>query len=294
MKQQSTLKLLVLLQLILLSVSSNYAHALNTTSSIEQLVQQGKVHVQIEGLGCHQGECVSFKLNNTTNDSIYGYVEAGRRLFSDNQGEQDLLIVKELDFALAPNETKTVNGNGFCCQSSNSGPQEGSGFSLGKMTDDNWQTLAQKVNKGDYPLDAIQNAVWVLSDGHDIRSIPAYGDNNTQDLRQSVADMLGIEIPWYSFLYEEDSTRIFSGVANRLFAEVVYSVPRRTMMSGQIHDENGKLVHNFPSYHASAGEHRYYIDLALENFTDGEYTFTLIEDFGIRNQQKKFHLGEDV
>lgn len=294
MKQQSTLNLLVLIQFSLFTAISTYANVTYSTASIEKLVQEGKVLVQIEGLGGHSEECVSFKLSNRTGDSLFGYVEPGRRLISDNIKEQDILIVKSLDFALAANETKTVNGFGFCCQSDNSGPGAGSGFSLGKMTDDNWQSLAQKINEGDYPSSAIQNAVWVLSDGHDIRSIPAYGDENTQDLRQSVADMLGIEIPWYSFLYEEDSTQVFSGVANRLYAQVVYTVPRRTMMSAEIHDSNGILVYSFQSYHTSKGEHKYNIDVALDNFKEGEYTFTLLEDFGIMNQQRKFNLGQEI
>ncbi len=294
MKQQHTLNLLVLIQFSFFTFLTTNAHANYNTSSIEQLVQNGQLQVQIQGIGGHSEECVSFILRNNTSDSLFGFVEPGRRLISNNIKEQDILIVKELDFALAANESKTMNGFGFCCQSNNSGPGTSSGFSLGKMADDNWQTLAQKVNEGDYPANAIQNAVWVLSDGHDIRSIPAYGDENTQDLRQSVADMLGIEIPWYSFLYEEDSTQVFSGVANRLFAQVAYTVPRRTMMSGIIHDENGNLVYSFKSYHTSMGEHKYNIDIALDNFEEGEYTFTLMEDFGVMNLQRKFQLGEEV
>lgn len=294
MKQHHTLNLLVVLHFIFFISTIGYANTVYEVKSIENLVQKNKIHIQIEGLGGHQEECVRFKLTNTTNDSIYGYVEPGRRLISNDQGEQDLLIVRALDFALAPKETKLLNGFGYCCQSNKSGPQKGSGFSLGNMADDNWQTLAQKINQNSFPAEAIQNAVWVLSNGHDIRSIPAFGDENTQDLRQTVADILGIEIPWYSFLYAEDSTRVFSGVANRLFAEVVYNVPRRTMISGQIHDKSGKLVYNFPSYHTSAGAHKYHIDIALEHFSNGEYTFTIMEDFDIMNQQKKFYLGEEI
>lgn len=262
--------------------------------SIEKLATSGQIKVNISSLGGHEEECVAFTICNQTNDWVSGFVEPGRRLFSNNENEQDILIVKEMDFVLAPKESKTVNGYGFCCQSTNSGPSKGSGYSLGQMTDDNWQALAQVINQADYPADAIQHAVWVMSDGHDIRSIPAFGDENTSALRQSVADILGIEIPWYSFLYAEDSTRVFSGVANRLFAQVTYTVPRRTMMSGQIHDNNGNLVYNFKSYHTSAGEHKYNIDLALDHFEAGEYTFTLLEDFGILNMQKKFQIGEEI
>mgnify|MGYP003691221425 FL=1 len=42
------------------------------------------------------------------------------------------------------------------------------------------------------------------------------------------------------------------------------------------------------------GEHKYNIDIALDNFEEGEYTFTLMEDFGVMNLQRKFQLGEEV
>lgn len=262
--------------------------------SIEKLATTGQIKVNISSLGGYQEECVAFTICNQTNDWVSGYVEPGRRLFSNNENEQDILIVKEMDFVLAPKESKTVNGYGFCCQSSNSGPSEGSGYSLGQMTDDNWQALSQIINQADYPEDAIQHAVWVMSDGHDIRSIPAFGDENTIALRQSVADILGIEIPWYSFLYAEDSTRVFSGVANRLFAELGFTVPRRTMISGQIHDKDGNLVYTFPSYHTSAGTHNYHVSVALDAFEPGDYTLSIIEDFGVLNTQKKFQIGGEI
>lgn len=270
------------------------SYASTNARSIEALAKSGMIQVNITGLGGHQEECVEFSLTNNTGDSLYGFVEPGRRLFSNNPAEQDILIVRELDFALAANETKTVNGYGFCCQSHHSSPTTGSGFGLGKMTNDNWQSLARLISQSEYPTAAIQNAVWVFSNGHDIRSIPAYGDANTQALRESVASILGVEIPWYSFLYEEDSTRMFSGIANRLFAEVTFTVPRRTMISGQIHDAEGKLVYSFPSYHTSKGTHNYHIDLALDEFEMGEYRFSIFEDFGVLNLQKKFELGSDV
>lgn len=261
--------------------------------SIEELYSKGMIHLDVIGLGGYQEECVSFKLKNNTNDSIYGFVEPGRRLISDDPGEQDILIVREMEFALAPRESKTVNGYGFCCESSSSAPGKDSGFTLGKLADENWLTLAKLISQSNYPPDAIQHAIWVLSDGHDIRSIPALADANVQDLRQSVADILGIEVPWYSFLYEEDSTRLYTGVANRLFAEVGFAVPRRTMISGQIKDAKGKLVHNFPSYYVSAGKHKYKIDMPLDYLNNGQYTFSIIEDFGILNLSKPFELGEE-
>ena len=294
MKQKQILNL-ILLTIIGLFININcHANEHRNTTSLADLIQRGLVHLDISGLGGYQEDCVNFKIGNNTNDSLYGYVEPGRRLISKDGGEQDILIVKELEFALAPSETKDISGYGFCCQSHNSAPSEDSGFTLGKMTNENWQLLAKKIDQGEYPPSAIQNAVWVLSDDHDIRSIPAFGDDNTTDLRQSVADILGIEIPWYSFLYEQDSTDIFTGVANRLFAEVTYTVPRRTMISGQIHDADGKLVHTFPSYHTSKGTHHYHLDVPLDEFENGDYTFTILEDFGVLNFQKEFKLGDDI
>lgn len=87
MKQQHALNLLVVIQFSLFTIFTSNAHSF---ASIEQLVQHGKLHVQIQGIGGHSEECVQFTLSNNTNDSLFGYVEPGRRLISDNTEEQDI------------------------------------------------------------------------------------------------------------------------------------------------------------------------------------------------------------
>lgn len=231
------LRLLTLTLFSILTVNLSFANpGRSQRTPIGALFKQGLIAVSISGLGGYQEECVAFTLKNTSGQFVNGFIEPGRRLKSHNGGEQDIFIVKETAFVLAPGETKTINGIGFCCQSSNASPSERSGFDLGKMENENWLALSEMVNSGDYPSSAIQHAVWVLSDGHDIRSIPAYGDANTAQLRQGVADILGIEIPWYSILYAEDTSAIFSGIPSRFFAEIEFTVPHRVMLSGQIHD----------------------------------------------------------
>lgn len=261
-----------------------------THQSIENLANSGAIQLSIQSTGEHAEECVEFTLKNNTRDSLFGFVEPGRRLTSNDPREQDILIVKEAIFALAPNETKKLNGYGFCCQSNNIGPKKGSGFGIGIMTNDNWQALAQNINKSNYPADAIQNAVWVLSDAHDIRSIPALAEGQTEVLRQFVATQLGITLPWYSFLYEEDSTRLYTGVANRLFADVSFNVPRRTMITGVVYDQQGNQIYDSPSYYVSGGSHHFQLNIPLNQFENGNYTFRLIEDFDIMNLERSFTL----
>lgn len=266
--------------------------AFSISQSIGSLVQNGLLRVEIKSTGAHAESCVEFRVKNMTGDSLYGFLEPGRRLTSNDPGEQDIFIVREEAFALAKNETKTFFGYGFCCQSNNRSPQKDAGFGLGGMTNDNWQALARQINASNYPPDAIQNAIWVVSDGHDIRSIPALAEGKTEELRQFVAKQLGITVPWYSFLYAEDSTRLYSGIANRLFADVTFRVPRRSMITGVIYDQKGNQIYDSPSYYVSDGEHHFQLNVPLDYFPQGDYTFQLIEDFDVMNLERKFHLGQ--
>ncbi len=281
-----------LLLIFAIQVLTNFS-AFSISHSIGSLVQNGLLQVEIKSTGGHAESCVEFRVKNMTGDSLYGFLEPGRRLSSNDPGEQDIFIVREDAFALAIYESKTIFGYGFCCQSFNRSPQKDAGFGLGGMTNDNWQALARQINASNYPADAIQNAIWVVSDGHDIRSIPALAEGKTEELRQFVAKQLGITVPWYSFLYAEDSTQLYSGVANRLFADVAFRVPRRSMITGVIYDQKGNQIYDSPSYYVSEGEHHFQLNVPLDYFPQGDYTFQLIEDFDVMNLEKKFQLGTE-
>jgi len=215
-------------------------------------------------------------------------VEAGRKFNSLNDGEQDILVVKNKKFCLGKGQTDTIKVTGFCCESSKSSPKKNSLFGIGILAPTTWLILTNLINEFNFPPAAIQNAIWVLSNNHDIRSIPAFNTPETDKLRHTVADILDIELPWYSFTYAHDSNDLFTGRKTHLFAEVPFSIPFQALISMQIADKNGNILNDAYVGSFKAGDNTLRISIPIEHWAIDEYDLFIIEDLHTTN--KKLHL----
>src|SRR5688572_9336838 len=84
--------------------------------SIQQLVTQKQLQVELEGLGGHTGECVEINVKNLSPVDQQVLLEAGRRLDNTDPHQQDILVVREKQFIVKSGQTVTINAYGFCCQ----------------------------------------------------------------------------------------------------------------------------------------------------------------------------------
>jgi hypothetical protein len=259
---------------------------------LEELLKTGKVSAQFTGKGGYQNACMELVVKNLSADSVIGFVEPGRKLNSLDDGQQDILVVKAAVFKLKQGQTDTLDVIGFCCQSTKAAPSKGSFFSVGALAPAAWLIIANLINRHPFPPDAIQHAVWVLSDKHDIRSIPAYKNPVMDQLRYAVADILDIELPWYSFRYKSDSTALFSGVKTHFFAEVPFTIPFRAVITPQICNLSGDVVYTGEPTYFRAGENVISVEAPLKGFAETEYDLYLMEDFHTQNKKMRFTLED--
>jgi hypothetical protein len=262
-------------------------------NSLEALYASGKISVNFIGKGGHQNNCVQLVLKNNAADSVYGFVEAGRRLNSVNDSEQDILLVKSANFRLGARQKDTLELIGFCCQSKKSSPVKGSLFTIGAMAPAIWLLITNLIDRENFPADAIQNAIWVLSDNHDIRSIPAYRAPAMDRLRHTVADILDIDLPWYSFRYEGDSAHLFTGTKTHFFAQIAFDIPQRAIITPQVALPNGEIIYTGDSEHFKAGENVIAVEFPIQNWTETEYDLFLTEDFHTTNKKLRFTLKDN-
>jgi hypothetical protein len=262
--------------------------------SIQKLMESGRILVDLESPGGDESLNIEVRMKNLRSDSAHVWIEAGRRLESVDDAEQDILVVKNQFVSLAAGEAATVAVNGFCCQSKNTGPKEKSKFTIGAMAAAAWVFLANIIDKGNFPKKSVQHAVWCLSNDHDIRTIPVFRGKPTIKLRQAVADLKDVVLPWYSFGYKDDPEQLFSGEKEAIVAEVLYEVPNRAVMTVQIRNSAGKLVYQSPSYHASQGENIYFLEADIKGWPDGSYDFYLMEDFHTLNQKQSFTIDKSA
>ena len=223
-------------------------------------------------------------------DSLFVWIEAGRKLDSDNPGDQDILVVKNTNVALGPGATQIIPVEGVCCQAKNSSPDKGSRFSIGKMAPALWVVIANFISAFNFDRHTIQQAIWVLSDEHDIRSIPVDENSTEPGLREKVAEILDIPLPWYAFKYAEDSTTLFSGDRTHVFAYIPFEVPYSTIIHGLIYNQNGEIVYQSDYTHARRGQNFFKLNVDIVGWVLGKYKFELMEDLHTVNLYRTIDL----
>ncbi|MGZ4118939.1 MAG: hypothetical protein ACXVPY_15730, partial [Bacteroidia bacterium] len=109
------------INLILLTLSVTEIPVIACTSfSIEEAAKKGMIKLSIKGKGGYTGDVIAMKIQNLTNKIIDLKLEAGRRLDSKKENEQDILVTQPQEFVLNANQNKTINIFGMCCQAHNS------------------------------------------------------------------------------------------------------------------------------------------------------------------------------
>lgn len=259
---------------------------------LEKLASLSSLNIDVLGTGGYQAECIQVIVRNLSNDSVHIKIEAGRRLNSLDDDEQDILVIKDKLVSLGKNQTDTIIVQGFCCESSKSAPEKNSKFSIGAMAPLAWLALTQVTNKYSFPKSAIQHAIWVLSDNHDIRSIPAFNNEETDQLRHTVAKILDVDLPWYSFTYEDDSSQLFSGIKTHLFAEITIELPFQALIVPLVEDLGGNIIFSGVPQYFRAGKHSMRVNIPLGNWQDEDYSLFLMEDFHTVHKKMDFNLRE--
>ena len=168
--------------------------------NLQNAIELKLVKAQANSLGGYQGFCIKMGLKNLTTDSIIIIVEAGRRLNSIDDKNQDILITHEEIIALQKFENKYFDVKGYCCQASNHSPTAGSKYEVNKMADANLVLVAQYLNSCKLEANTEQQAIWAISDNKSTANVASANDSLLLPLKQLVANLKGEKLPWYSII----------------------------------------------------------------------------------------------
>lgn len=259
---------------------------------LEQALKDRQVEVEISALGGHSGECISMQIENNSTNSLTVHIPAGLRLASANPKEQDILIVKESTVRLAPSETWKSTLVGYCCQSSNSSPASGSKFTVLGMAIAPLAKLAKFINEHRFHRSDIQSAVWSISNGYSVGSLRK-DDARSRALAAYVAEIKGVELPWYdvSMVEGEDSLAAFSALYSTLIGTMEYEMQEEDYISLLVLNENGHTVkiveRGLPN---EVGAHSYEVEMDLSDLPKGNYALAVRTDENKEIEQKAFQL----
>ncbi len=283
---------IIIVSILIVSVNSLYANTYNKKYiSVETHLKNHAISTKILGSGGHSEECIDFNIKNLKNDTLFILIEPGRRLVSLDSSFQDILILKTYEITLPPLASIILKGYGFCCQSSNSSPGIGSKFNIGFMAPKTWVRLAEFIDKHNFPANAVQHAVWVLSNNHPISSVHNEKPEKVFELKKLLADITEQELPWYSLTFKNDTSQLFSNVPEKLWGTINYRVRHQTVISVNIRNSKGAVVSTIVERVAkSPGNHSVRINLPVINWPKGDYSVIIIEDYSNINTKNNFKL----
>ena len=254
--------------------------------SIEKALRTGMIQATIKSRGSYQGNCMMLTVKNLTRKDTTVLIEAGRRLVCRDSSKQDILIIREQLIALDAGQETTVNLFGFCCEMTNHAPTINQVYQVGYMTDTPLVVLAKFLNDHDFPVSAMQSAIWCLSDGLGVSSIYDMDAQNILELRKFVSMLKGVPMPWYSVTYKQDTARLFTGIHEMLYGSISYHISNPGIQSLMVYDKNGNLVDGiFINRPILPGDYSYPIDLDVRTYPKGKYYLRLF--FGRQQIQEK-------
>lgn len=283
-------KILFIPVMMVMAFLSN-AQTIDTAAymSLEKCLQLPGVKFTARCLGGHSGSCIEATLRNNGSSVLKVRVEPGRRLVADTAKYQDIFVVKTNLITLLPGTEEKVELFGFCCESSDFGPDLDLKYSSGFMAPPAWVKLASFLDKNKFPNTAMQHAVWVLSNDHDIAGVDCENREQTIALRKLLCDLTGKEMPWAIIQYKQDSNVVFTGDVSRIRGDISYYVRSNASVGVFVTDYTGRVVETLmtPSIHRS-GQHNYSLDLDVSEYPKGDFEVRVYEDGSKLLERKRF------
>ncbi|MGZ3901790.1 MAG: hypothetical protein ACXVDC_15795 [Bacteroidia bacterium] len=275
------MKYTIFFTLVILTISLEARHQkLNLQKAIEQHLVKAKAL----SLGGYQGYCINLNLTNQSPDSLIVVVEAGRRLNSMDEKDQDILIVKQEMILLGKLESKWTKVKGYCCQANNHSPSQNARYDVNTLADSALVFVARYLNSGSYDPHVEQQAIWAISDKKPTANITGKNDSLAISLRQLVATLKGEPLPWYTVI---SSTHVFASGAMENYPQLLrgklnYSNPADNYVTLFILDKNGKEVCLLKSQWLKAcSDSNYDLNVPVKGLAKGKYTI------GLRTAEKE-------
>ena len=260
----------------------------STVFTIEEAAKKGLIKLSIKGKGGYTGDVIEMKIQNVSRERLQLKIEAGRRLDSKDNHDQDILVTQPQEFYVNASQNKTISVNGMCCQAHNSAPCSKSVYLVGKMADSNLIKLAGFINDNKYYTNySAQESVWVVSDDNSLASISGENKEDVTKLRKFVSKITGKIIPAYDITYQSGSDGSAMGRASKIEGVFEYSLPMSCHSTMAIYDERGKLIQMiFENLQNDRGDYKLFYTFRTRNLPQGTY-YARVDADGMLQKQIK-------
>jgi len=142
---------------------------LTSAMNLQDAVKLGKVKLTLfsNGKSVENG-ILTARIHNTSLERLELKIPVGTHLISEDDGRQNLILVQEELFTLAPNVKKSLDLKGMCIQASNQSPGSEVAYKLGDVLQGDLLECAKMINDKKVVNACGQEAIWAFSDNHDV------------------------------------------------------------------------------------------------------------------------------
>jgi len=191
----------------------------------------------------YYGECISIKVENLTSNILYLKLENGRKLISDYDSIQNMIITHHLEFTLNGKETATYKVFGMCIEKNDFAPDGKSTFKFGEIADGFLFQLTQLLEKNNYQDHAGQSAVWAITDHIDTTAIYSSDNSEKNILRKFIGTyQIATADKKIVPIYDPEKTTYIEKKEYSISGKIDWTMNSNTFASLLVYDEQGNLI----------------------------------------------------
>lgn len=247
--------------------------------SLQEAIDRKRVSVKVLALGGHSGNCAELLIRNLSKNKLLIEVEAGRRLNSVKDSEQDLLIVKDYTVEVESGSVKNLRVKAYCCQADHFSPGKKSPYEINKIAELPLYLLARYLSNNSYEADIEQKAVWAISNQRSVATIAGSEDSLLTPLRQMVASIKGETLPWYTLFTKTNtlSDGSMQTIALELKGDLTYSNSQECYMTLHVLNERGMPVCMVKcEWLKACVQGKYPLSISVKMLPKGRYTVEMV------------------
>lgn len=270
-------------------ITVNHAKALdNIPMTIDEAAKKGFIKLNIKSKGGYTGKVIEMKIKNNSPSTLKLRLEAGRRLDSKKQNEQDILVTEARELIVSGLKEQSTDINGMCCQAGNACPSVNAEYSIGFMADSNLIKLAKFIDSNKYYNEnTAQQAVWCVSDGKSIAGIYGGDKKIVEQLRNYVSLITGQPIPPYNITYKESDNNSTIGHPFKIEGQFNYELNTTGHVTLAIYDVNGNMVQLiFQDIAHNRGAHIIYYTFRTKDLPSGTYYARMTNEGRLEKETK--------
>ena len=179
---------------------------------------------------------------------------------------------------LKPHQKLDTAAYGFCCQSTNSSPQKGQKFRLGKKADSLMVKLCNYIDKHKIAPSNAQSAVWTVSNNHKLATIGAPNDTSIAALVKICNERRNESLPWFYVGYSNMPGVVFSNIPCKVVLDFKYTKKSDKQLTIAIYNKAGHKVKTLlANSYGEAGPKSFHFDFDIVNWDTGKYSLKVKE-----------------